>query len=64
MTKTENRGGFRPGSGRKPSKNKKVQIVVTIAPETRDFLKAKAKEQHRTIGRILDDFARVEESED
>ena len=41
-------GGARPGAGRKPAdpEDKRVQMVITIDRETRDKLKARAKEQH------------------
>ena len=51
-------GGARPGSGRKPAeqKDKRVQMTVTIARETRDKLKARAKEQHVRVGRLVDEW--------
>lgn len=56
--KQENRGGARAGSGRKavaPSK-KRVQMVVTIDRETRDFIKSFSKERHIRPGRLIDDL--------
>lgn len=49
-------GGARPGSGRKPAdpKDKRVQMVITIDRETRDKLKATAKEMHIRVGRLID----------
>ena len=49
-------GGARPGSGRKPAnpKDKRVQMVITIDQETRDKLKARAKEQNVRVGRLID----------
>lgn len=49
-------GGARPGSGRKPAdpKDKRVQMVITIDRDTRDALKAMAKEQHVRPGRLID----------
>lgn len=49
-------GGARPGSGRKSvdPKYKRVQMVITIDQETRDKLKAMAKEQHVRVGRLID----------
>ena len=57
-------GGARPGSGRKPAdpKDKRVQMVITIDRETRDKLKARAKEQHVRVGRLIDSL--VDESPD
>ncbi len=51
-------GGARPGSGRKPAdpKEKRVQMVITIDQETRDKLKARAKEQHVRVGRLIDEW--------
>jgi hypothetical protein len=49
-------GGARPGSGRKPvnPEDKRVQMVITIDRDTRDRLKAMAKEQHVRVGRLID----------
>lgn len=51
-------GGARPGAGRKPAdpKDKRVQMVITIDQETRDKLKAMAKEQHVRVGRLIDEW--------
>ena len=51
-------GGARPGSGRKPlpKDEKRVQMVITIDRETRDKLKAMAKEQHLRVGRVIDNL--------
>lgn len=51
-----NWGGARPGSGRKPVDDKRVQMVITIDRETRDTLKARAKEQHVRVGRLIDEW--------
>ena len=58
------RGGARPGSGRKPlpKDEKRVQMVITIDRETRDKLKAMAKEMHIRVGRLIDSL--VDESPD
>jgi hypothetical protein len=60
----ETRGGARPGSGRKPlpKDEKRVQMVITIDRETRDKLKAMAKEMHIRVGRLIDSL--VDESPD
>lgn len=52
------RGGARPGSGRKPlpKNEKRVQMVITVDRETRDALKARAKEQHLRVGRVIDNL--------
>lgn len=54
----ETRGGARPGSGRKPlpKDEKRVQMVITVDRETRDALKARAKEQHVRVGRLIDEW--------
>ena len=51
-------GGARPGSGRKPAeqKDKRVQMTVTVDRDTRDKLKARAKEQHVRVGRLVDEW--------
>ena len=50
-------GGARPGAGRKPAgDDKRVQMVITIDRETRDRLKAMAKEQHVRVGRLIDEW--------
>ena len=62
---TENTwGGASPGSGRKPlpKDEKRVQMVITIDRETRDKLKALAKEMHIRVGRLIDSL--VDESPD
>lgn len=53
-------GGARPGSGRKPMNpdEKRVQMMVTIDQETRDKLKARAKEQHVRVGRLIDEWVK------
>ena len=51
-------GGARPGSGRKPAdpKDKRVQMVITIDRETRDFIKKFSKERRIRPGRLIDDL--------
>lgn len=39
MLKTEKRGGARPGSGRKPSPNKKIQVATRLSPEVVEILR-------------------------
>ena len=53
-----NWGGARSGAGRKPAdpEDKRVQMVITIDRETRDKLKARAKEQHVRVGRLIDEW--------
>lgn len=51
-------GGARPGSGRKPTdpENKRVQMVITIDRDTKEKLKARAKEKNVRVGRLIDDW--------
>lgn len=51
-------GGARPGSGRKPAdpKDKRVQMVITIDRETRDFIKKFSRERRIRPGRLIDDL--------
>jgi hypothetical protein len=49
-------GGRRPGSGRKASGRKKVQVTITITPEQRadlDYLKSRAVDTNVVIGREI-----------
>jgi hypothetical protein len=58
MMKDNTWGGARPGAGRKATdpEEKRVQMVITIDRETRDRLKAMAKEQHVRPGRLIDEW--------
>lgn len=51
-------GGARPGSGRKPAdpEDKRVQMVITIDRDTKERLKARAKEKNVRVGRLIDDW--------
>lgn len=49
-------GGARPGAGRKAVSDKRVQMTITIDRETRDRLKAMAKQQHVRVGRLVDEW--------
>lgn len=51
--KSHLRGGARAGAGRKPKKDKRVQLSTTIAPETMCFLKS-LKKGDLSLGQILD----------
>ena len=53
---TKKHGGFRPGAGRKPAENKRVQMVVTIKDTTKSTLKDEAKERHTRPGRMIDEW--------
>lgn len=56
--KKENRGGARAGAGRKPAdpSRKRVQMVITVKPETRDFIKDFCRERRIRPGRLIDDL--------
>ena len=62
MLKTENRGGSRPGSGRKPidPEDKRVQMVITIDRDTMDKLKAISRTRNIRIGRLIDEMVKGE----
>jgi hypothetical protein len=55
-------GGARPGAGRKPAdpEDKRVQMVVTIDPDTKDKLKAISKARKIKVGRIIDEMVKEE----
>lgn len=56
-------GGSRPGSGRKkgvsiiPAENKRVQISVSISPETKDRL-SQLRDRGVKIGKLIDELVR------
>ena len=58
----ENRGGARPGSGRKPlpKDEKRVQMVITIDRDTREKLKAISRARKIRIGRLIDEMVKGE----
>lgn len=60
MTQEKKHGGFRPGAGRKPAENKRVQMVVTIKDTTKSTLKEEAKERHTRPGRMIDEWVETE----
>lgn len=53
-------GGARPGSGRKSvsPEEKKVQMVITVEPDTKDRLKRLAEVRQTTPGRLIDQIIR------
>ena len=53
-------GGAREGAGRKPVEDKRVQMIITIAAETRDKLKAISKARKMKVGRIIDEMVKGE----
>jgi len=50
-------GGLRPGAGRKPKDNKKVQMTATVQPLTRDSIKEYCREKQTRLGLVLDGMA-------
>ena len=47
-------GGYRPGSGRKAVERKRVQMMATVAVETRDTIKDYCTHKKTRLGRVLD----------
>lgn len=60
MNAKDNRGGARPGSGRKPvsTEDKRVQMVITISRHTRDILLEASKGCGVKPGRIIDNLVK------
>lgn len=59
MIKTENRGGARPGSGRKPAvqDKKRIQISITVSPETKGMIDEMRKRKVK-VGQVVDELIR------
>lgn len=59
MIKTENRGGSRPGSGRKPAvqEKKRIQISISISPETKRMIDEMRKRKVK-VGQVVDELIR------
>ena len=59
MIKTENRGGSRPGSGRKPAvqEKKRIQISISISPETKRMIDEMRKKKVK-VGQVVDELIR------
>ena len=59
MIKTENRGGSRPGSGRKPAvqEKKRIQISISVDPETKGMINEMRKRKVK-IGPVVDELIR------
>ena len=59
MIKTENRGGSRPGSGRKPAvqDKKRIQISVSVSPETKGMIDEMRKRRVK-VGQVVDELIR------
>ena len=59
MIKTENRGGSRPGSGRKPAvqEKKRIQISISVSPETKRMIDDMRKRKVK-VGQVVDELIR------
>ena len=59
MIKTENRGGSRPGSGRKPAvqDSKRIQISISVSPETKRMIDEMRKKKVK-VGKVVDELIR------
>ena len=59
MRKTENRGGSRPGSGRKPAvqEKKRIQISISISPETKRMIDEMRKRKVK-VGQVVEELIR------
>ena len=59
MIKTENRGGVRPGSGRKPAvqDSKRIQISISVSPETKRMIDEMRKKKVK-VGHVVDELIR------
>ena len=59
MIKTENRGGSRPGSGRKPAvqEKKRIQISISVSPETKGRIDEMRKREVK-VGQVVDELIR------
>ena len=57
MIKTENRGGSRPGSGRKPAvqDKKRIQISISVSPETKRMIDEMRKKKVK-VGQVVDEL--------
>ena len=59
MIKTENRGGARTGSGRKPAvqEKKRIQISISVSPETKGMVDEMRKRKVK-VGQVVDELIR------
>ena len=59
MKKTENRGGVRHGSGRKPAvqEKKRIQISISVSPETKRMIDEMRKRKVK-VGQVVDELIR------
>lgn len=60
--KQDNRGGARPGAGRKAAApgTKRIQMVVTIDRDTKEKLDAISRARDKSPGRIIDEMVKGE----
>lgn len=59
MDKVAKRGGFRPGSGRKPAaqETKRVNISISVSPDTKKKIE-ELRSRNIKVGQVLDDLIR------
>lgn len=57
--RTENRGGARPGSGRKPAapEKKRIQISISVSPNTKVMID-RLRERGVKVGQVVDELIR------
>lgn len=60
MKAKDNRGGARPGAGRKPADpdTKRVQMVISVSRHTRDILQEASRGCGIKPGRIIDNLVK------
>ena len=65
MKTKDNRGGARPGAGRKPAdpETKRVQMVISVSRHTRDILQEVSQGCGIKPGRIIDNLVKDLEKE-
>jgi len=58
----DNRGGARPGAGRKAKEpeEKRIQITISVHRDTRDKLNAISKAKGISTGRVVDEMVKDE----
>ena len=55
------RGGARPGSGRDPKKDKRINFTIVIHPETAKWIRAEAKRREMPQGRLIENLLGLEQ---
>lgn len=49
-------GGFRPGAGRKPVRDKRVRLTAYVTPRTMKVLAGMSEDLGKPVGQIIDKF--------